>query len=84
MKKYNLSIDEFRKVIMLFAQEERKVLEQLETDTQRDSYLKIKNQAKYEDWFTKPNTNNQKQAVKHKKAQSNAVEFSPRLQFHRY
>ena len=77
MKKFNLNIDEFRKVILLYAQEERKVLEALETDEQRDLYIQSKKTNNYEEWIKRMT----KKMGKGRRSKSSLTSMSSKLSF---
>lgn len=51
MKKYNLTQTEFKQIVKQYIEEQQKVLDKLETDSQRELYLQSKKTKNYQWWL---------------------------------
>lgn len=75
MKKFNLTANEFKNVVMHYVEEERKALLQLETDSQKQLYLQSKKTKNYHEWFKKM----RKECGKGKKGSGSLVSLPPNI-----
>ena len=51
LRKYNMSSEEFRRVLEMYVEEEKSALAKLETESQKELYLQSKRSRNYEGWM---------------------------------